>query len=328
MPVITEKSRISLPDTYDYTLNEPNICVLDVATWQIDEQPAQPLTEIMKIDQAVRKHFDLRPRGGEMVQPWYAEKTDGVNYQKPLGVLKMQFPFDVAVMPSDTLFLCLETPDRFTAVINGRKLSMEQSAGWFIDNSIHKFAVPTNYLQQGRNTVELIANFSRNLDLEALYLIGDFGVELKGIQRTLTKLPAKLKVGDIATQGLPFYSGPFATMVGNLPEPAAGERVMLQMPGFDGRLHRTEQRLCAPDLRMAPYKKDVTRWPKKRRCSAVERGAYAPQHIRPAHALPARAGAYGPWNWRTEGGSFTMDQYTLLPAGLTQQPTLVIDDVK
>ena len=29
-----------------------------------------------------------------------------------------------------------------------------------------------------------------------------------------------------------------------------------------------------------------------------------------------------------EGGSFTMDQYTLLPAGLTQQPTLVIDDVK
>ena len=69
MPVITEKSRISLPDTYDYTLNEPNICVLDVATWQIDEQPAQPLTEIMKIDQAVRKHFDLRPRGGEMVQP-------------------------------------------------------------------------------------------------------------------------------------------------------------------------------------------------------------------------------------------------------------------
>lgn len=328
MPVITEKSRISLPDTYDYTLNEPNICVLDVATWQIDEQPAQPLTEIMKIDQAVRKHFDLRPRGGEMVQPWYAEKTDGVNYQKPLGVLKMQFPFDVAVMPSDTLFLCLETPDRFTAVINGRKLSMEQSAGWFIDNSIHKFAVPTNYLQQGRNTVELIANFSRNLDLEALYLIGDFGVELKGIQRTLTKLPAKLKVGDIATQGLPFYSGAVCYQGRQLAETRRRRTRHAANAGLRRRLHRTEQRLCAPDLRMGSIPNGRNPGGRKRRCSAVERGAYAPQHIRPAARAAGTCRSLRPWNWRTEGGSFTMDQYTLLPAGLTQQPTLVIDDVK
>ena len=328
MPVITEKSRISLPDTYDYTLNEPNICVLDVATWQIDEQPAQPLTEIMKIDQAVRKHFDLRPRGGEMVQPWYAEKTDGVNYQKPLGVLKMQFPFDVAVMPSDTLFLCLETPDRFTAVINGRKLSMEQSAGWFIDNSIRKFAVPTNYLQQGRNTVELIANFSRNLDLEALYLIGDFGVELKGIQRTLTKLPAKLKVGDIATQGLPFYSGAVCYQIGNLPKPAAGERIMLQMPGFDGGCIELNNDYAHQICGWAPYQMDVTQVAEKGDVAQLNVVLTRRNTFGPLHALPARAGAYGPWNWRTEGGSFTMDQYTLLPAGLTQQPTLVIDDVK
>ena len=42
-PTITEKSRQALPDTYEYTLNEPNICVLDVATWQLDEGEKQPI---------------------------------------------------------------------------------------------------------------------------------------------------------------------------------------------------------------------------------------------------------------------------------------------
>ena len=212
--------------------------------------------------------------------------------------------------------------------MNGRRLPSQDEHGWFIDNSIRKFAVPTNYLQQGRNTVELIANFSRNLDLEALYLIGDFGVELKGIQRTLTKLPAKLKVGDIATQGLPFYSGAVCYQIGNLPKPAAGERIMLQMPGFDGGCIELNNDYAHQICGWAPYQMDVTQVAEKGDVAQLNVVLTRRNTFGPLHALPARAGAYGPWNWRTEGGSFTMDQYTLLPAGLTQQPTLVIDDVK
>mgnify|MGYP001131483876 FL=1 len=45
----------------------------------------------------------------------------------------------------------------------------------------------------------------------------------------------------------------------------------------------------------------------------------------PLHALPALVGAYGPGNWITEGPSFTMDAYALLPSGLTHRPNLVVE---
>ena len=93
------REKTELPDSYSYTLNEPNICVLDLATWQIGDEPVQPLTEILKIDRAVRTHFNLPWRGGGMLQPWYAEKHKGQEYTKPLGVLKMNFPFSMSVVP-------------------------------------------------------------------------------------------------------------------------------------------------------------------------------------------------------------------------------------
>ena len=207
VPVYSMREKTELPDSYSYTLNEPNICVLDLATWQIGDEPVQPLTEILKIDRAVRRHFDLPYRGGEMVQPWYAEKYKGKEYAEPLGVLKMNFPFSVSVVPSDSVFLCLETPQRFTILVNGRRLPSQDEHGWFIDNSIRRIYVPSDMFRLGENSVELVGHFSRNLDLEAIYLTGRFGVDLQGIRKTITRLPDKLRVGDIVSQGLPFYSG-------------------------------------------------------------------------------------------------------------------------
>ena len=36
-PVYSVREKTELPDSYSYTLNEPNICVLDLATWQIGD---------------------------------------------------------------------------------------------------------------------------------------------------------------------------------------------------------------------------------------------------------------------------------------------------
>lgn len=44
----------------------------------------------------------------------------------------------------------------------------------------------------------------------------------------------------------------------------------------------------------------------------------------PLHALPAKVGAYGPMNWITEGRSFTLDAYALLPTGLTAPLGVVV----
>ena len=328
-PAVTfaEKSAVALPDTYEYTLDEPNICVLDLATWQIEDGPKQPLTEILKIDRAVRKHFGLPYRGGEMLQPWFAEKYDREAYTKPLGIIKMSFPFDIAVMPSDTVYLCMETPARFAVLINGKRLADMTPQGWFIDNSIHRIAIPAGYLKQGANDITLTTHFSRDLDLEALYLTGNFGVDLKGIRRTLTKLPARLKAGDIAAQGLPFYSGSVCYRIGGLPEPAEGERMFIAMDGFDGGCIELSNDYAHRICGWQPYRLDVTDVAAKGDTALLNVVLTRRNTFGPLHALPALVGAYGPGNWLTEGPSFTMDAYTLLPAGLTHRPNLVVEEV-
>ncbi|MFM7323028.1 MAG: hypothetical protein ACKO5K_16130, partial [Armatimonadota bacterium] len=75
---------------FPYRLGEPNVLVLDTCSATIDETSLGTL-EILRADRAVRAHFGLGPRGGEMVQPWYADVHDG---EAPvLGRLVLEFEF-------------------------------------------------------------------------------------------------------------------------------------------------------------------------------------------------------------------------------------------
>jgi hypothetical protein len=49
--------------------------------------------------------------------------------------------------------------------------------------------------------------FHGGVDLEALYLLGPFGVRVDGARRILTSLPTRLEAGDVTTQGLPSIRG-------------------------------------------------------------------------------------------------------------------------
>ena len=66
--------RLVLPETFSYALEEPNVCVLDIADLSVEGEEWQQDLEILKADQAVRRHFGLPLRGGEMLQPWFARK--------------------------------------------------------------------------------------------------------------------------------------------------------------------------------------------------------------------------------------------------------------
>ena len=59
----------------------------------------------------------------------------------------------------------------------------------------------------GKNVLEISWRYGCKVDLEAVYLLGDFGVEVAGCCCTLTEPVKKLAFGDITRQGLPFYGG-------------------------------------------------------------------------------------------------------------------------
>ena len=52
---LAEVSRQECAGPFAYELNEPNVCVLDLADFQVDDKPVKTETEILKIDQADRK---------------------------------------------------------------------------------------------------------------------------------------------------------------------------------------------------------------------------------------------------------------------------------
>jgi hypothetical protein len=296
---------------FDYRLSEPNVCVLDLAAWRVDDQPWQPQTEILKIDRAVRKHFGCDLRGGHMLQPWFTAGKD-----KPvLGRVSLRFELQVDELPQGPVELVLEHPEHFSLSVNGKPLCSDSPRGWWIDCALQRLVLPESVLQVGGNTIEVGVDFHEGIDLEALYLLGNFGVKLSGSRQTLTKLPRKLGLGDLGDQGLPFYSGVVTYLV-PAPKVEAGDRVVLEVPQFSAACLRVTGKDESP-LRIAwrPYEAEVTDLLAGQDHLALDLVLTRRNTFGPLHQLPLRAGSYGPGSFTTEGQGFSQD-YVLWPGGL------------
>ncbi|HML74078.1 MAG TPA: glycosyl hydrolase [Anaerohalosphaeraceae bacterium] len=320
--VATRKSTTPCAGPYTYRLSEDNVCVLDLARFQIDNGDWQPETEVLKIDQAIRDTYKIARRGGSMVQPWYNKKFA----PKPVvrGKLKMTFAFEAQSIPSEPVMLCMEQPENFTLMLNGKAVSTASNLGWWVDPAIRKLSIPAGGIVEGKNELTLECGFHEEVQIEALYLLGRFGVRVDGTVRTLTVLPAKLAAGDITQQGLPFYSGSVTYRI-PVPTNAAGsnQTLMIELPQLDAacvKVHRSDN---APDMiAWPPYRLDITN-PAKDGFVELELVLTRRNTFGPLHQNPLRAGAYGPENWIT-GGSGWSQNYMLWPTGLLQEPAVIV----
>ncbi len=310
---------------FAYSLNEENVCVLDVAKYRIDESQWQARREVLKIDQAVRSHFGLAHRGGEMVQPWFSRKYRPRPETK--GQVTMVFPFRVENMPAGPVTLCLERPEHFTIRLNGRPVAVE-SNGWWIDPAIRKVALPRDGLIKGANALELCMAFSEDKNIEAVYLIGDFGVRIDGTSLTLVSLPDKLAVGDVTGQGLPFYSGSIRHEVPVAYRPAEGEHVFIELPSFEGACAKVSSEKHGSRLiAWQPYEAEITADARDAGTIFVDVVLTRRNTFGPLHLVPKRSGAYGPGHWIT-GGAQWSDEYQLWEAGLLAAPILRVRTVE
>ena len=72
-----------------------------------------------------------------------------------------------------------------------------------MDPALRKIAIPQNLLVNGENTLILRTTYNEyHPGLEALYILGDFGVESDRI----TAKPEKLALGDWGKQRFPYYA--------------------------------------------------------------------------------------------------------------------------
>ena len=190
-------------DWLDIRLDSPNILLLDRPHYHI-EGGSEGCEHILELDNRARDFMGFMRRSNSMYQPWFRrEFFKGGN---KCCMIELIYKFLVRTVPKGELFLCLEQPERHTITLNEVPVG-ESIVGWFTDKAIKKLRIDNALIKPGINKIVSVCVFSEETDLEAMYLLGDFGVNLDEFNTTIIEPVRRLMIGDISSQGLPFYAG-------------------------------------------------------------------------------------------------------------------------
>ena len=186
-----------LSDEMEIVLDEPNVCVLDMAEWKIDDGEWQPLEETLRLCVKAKESLGFSTDTIHGVQPWVLGNVEAKN----TITTKMTFHSDVEV---ENAMLALEDFDESEIFFNGNKVK-KISQGYYVDFSITK--VNIGKINKGENTVIVSKPFTVVSNIENMFILGNFGVEVNGTAVKLTAFNNRIHFGDITKQGLPFYGG-------------------------------------------------------------------------------------------------------------------------
>ncbi len=216
---------------------EPNSPVLSLdGEWEIES-----VTDNALVLDYCDAYFD-----GELVQQndYILNIQDrACKLERPLNI-KLVFRFNVKDIPKNAKLVC-ETPEKFKLFVNGKPLN-NNVVGEYFDTSF-KCIPLDNMLKNGENVIEAWINFTQSeeiydsvrharefeaiknklfydTEIEAMYIVGDFGVEAPNEQSLTTKVPLTkssrytssfsivkrpktVKLANIHNQGFPFFAG-------------------------------------------------------------------------------------------------------------------------
>ncbi len=298
-----------LEDPVPFTLDEPNVLLLDRPAWRLDGGAWQPEEEILRADNLARAAAGLPGRHGDIAQPWADAAAP------PTHRVTVRYSVDCAVAVRQPK-LALERADQASIQLDGRPV---QSApdGFYVDEDIA--TVPLPDLDPGLHHIEVTWPFGLAHALEACYLLGSFGVALRGQHAQIIALPKELAFGDWCGQGLPFYGGNttyhcrvnghalacavrvprFATPL--LAVASAGNRL--------GRILLPSQRIALPTTGGDGLRLDITAF-------GDRINTFGPLHNCNPHEK-----WWGPPSWRSGGDNWTM-AYQVRPKGILTAPIL------
>lgn len=197
------------PDSY--SMSEPNVLCLDKAVWKLDDGPEHRAEEILRLDNEIRHVLGYPLRQDACKQPWCIKEAP----EDHTVTLKYAIKSEV---DSGELLLAMERPWKAELWWNGERVRMWEHpreeariacegdvSQYFVDSFIRTVQVPP--LKKGENELILRIPFGRRTNLENLYILGDFGVEVRGTSAEVTSRTEKLYFGDITRQKFPFYGG-------------------------------------------------------------------------------------------------------------------------
>jgi hypothetical protein len=297
------------------TLHEPNVLLLDMAEYALDGEAYREREEILRLDNILRDELGWPSRGEAFAQPWVEHDA---STPRRLG-LRYVFESELNLPEVE---LALENAAHTEVRLNGEAAG--PARGWYTDKCIGKVKLPE--IKKGTNVLELSLPYGRKVDVEACFLLGDFGVRVQGTLCTLTAPVRLLAFGDITRQGLPFYGGnltyhleaeckpPAGSKTGAITIDAASYRFMLLRVKVDGTdrgvIAYAPYRLTIEGLSEGTHKIDITGF-------GCRINTFGQVHNNVDHSIHW----WGPNSWRTTGPSWTYE-YKFWPQGVMKSPEI------
>jgi len=184
---------------------EPNVLLLDRPEWRLPEEAAwNPAGDLLNIDESLRARFGLQSRARKKgvpfqgkIQPWV------LGDQPPVARVRLRFTLRCDATISAPRF-AMERPEGACLWLDDEALPARPE-GWWVDPDLRTLPLPG--LAPGDHTLEVETSFGPRHELEWMYLLGEFDVDLQGETSRLGAPTSERHFGDITRQGLPFYSG-------------------------------------------------------------------------------------------------------------------------
>jgi hypothetical protein len=310
---------ISQPKVKSVELSEPNVLVLDYASFQFEERPWSDETEILRIDNEVREQLGLPLKGEAYRQPWAVAQDE----RAPKTTLRLRYEiFSETTIAAAQI--AVELQDGMEFYLDGEDVPVQPS-GWWVDEDISLLDVQ-QMITPGKHILDVIVPFGLLTNLERMYLLGQFAVRVRGKACYLEPLDTSaIAFGDWTRQGLPFYAGnvtyicPFTT--GN----STAKHTVVHVPHFSGpvlAVHLDGQRKGVIALQpntvdlgtLEPgrtYELQIT-------CYGNRENAFGTLH------MPDGVSRwFAPNAWRTEH-DWWMEGYNVKPMGILDNPRLKI----
>ena len=291
-----------------YKLAEPNVFLLDMAEYALDDDPFAPAEELLRVDTLLRKRLGWEPWGGGATQPWLIP-------EEPI-TRKIRLRFTInSEIDTPPLHLALEDASRATVRWNAQKIQ-PHIAGFYVDRAISTISVPG--LKKGENILEITLPFGKRTATEWCYLLGDFGVRVTGRNKTVIPMPTVLAHDTITTQGLPFYSGKITYQYDIHTEKPG--KVSLRVPQYNAALLEISvdggnKQLLA----FAPYRADLGYLPTGNHTVRITAAINRTNTFGPVHLADETYAYPGPDSWRTTGDAWSYE-YHLHTEGILKEP--------
>ena len=309
----TVVKRIALDGPWEHRRTELNAIQLDFCRYRIGNRRWSNVMPVLAADVEIRKSFGVyRPTESRWV---YMKRLKKIG--KPVEIIA---EIDVKTLPDGDVFLALEESHGACVTVNGK--TAPRAAGWWMDRCIGKVKL-TGLLKRGRNEIVVAWSYRDGMQIEEMYLIGEFGVDAN---RRLVAEPDALDAGDYGPQGYPYYSGAMVYGKNVTVRRGARDRAVLALKGYDGVLALVRVNgKKAGDFAWPPYEVDITRFLRAGKNQLEIEVVGSPRNLLgPNHYIEKYPPWTGPGQFVTSGPQFVAE-YQTIPQGLKPGAQLLVE---